>query len=109
MAKAKGPHLVRAEIEEYLELDKQRLAKQREAADLEKLAKVLKAKIWEYVEAEGGDARSVERSGFVLAIHQKAGAPAWKEEFLRVAGQAAAASVVAECPKRDYLVVEPKA
>lgn len=105
---AKGPHLVRAEIEEYLELEKQRFAKQREAADLEKLAKVLKAKIWEFVEAKGGNARSCERSGFVLAIHQKAGSPSWKEEFLRVAGQSAAAQIVADCPQRDYLVVEPK-
>lgn len=109
MAKTKGPHLTRTEIEEYLDLERARLAKQREAADLEKLAKVLKAKILDYIEAEGGKARSCERSGFVLAVHQKAGSVSWKEEFLIVAGQVKAAELVAACPKRDYLVVEPKA
>lgn len=105
----KTGHLVRKEIEEFLDLEARRKAANRLADDLEKQAEVLKAKIWEFVEAKGGDARSVERSGFVLAIHQKAGTVSWKTEFIREKGPVEAAKLVAACPKKDYLVVEPKA
>lgn len=105
---AKGPHLVKSEIEEYLDLEERRLNLQREAADLEKLAKVLKSKIWLYCEAEGGSDRTCVRSGYVISLKSKAGSPSWKEEFLRVAGPVEAARIVAETPKRDYLTVEPK-
>ena len=102
------PHLVKKEIEEFLALEEQRLTKGREAADLEKLARVLKEKIWAYVEATGGTDRTCVRSGFVISLKTKAGSPSWKEEFLKVAGPVEAAKIVAETPKKDYLVVEPQ-
>lgn len=101
------PHLVKAEIEEYLALEEKRKAANRQADDIEKQAKVLKARIEAFIVAKGGSARTVERSGYVLSIKQKAGSVAWKEEFLRVAGQEEAARLSAAAPKRDYLSVEP--
>lgn len=108
MAK-KEPALKKTDVQEFLDLEQRRLELQREAGDLEKLAKVLKARIWQHVKAKGGRKRSCTLSGFLLEIRKKPGSPAWKEEFLRVAGQVAAAKIVAATPKKDYLVVEAKA
>lgn len=104
----KDPALKKQDVQEYLDLNERRLEAQRKADDFEKLAKVLKARIWQHVKAKGGRKRSCTLSGFLLEIRKKAGNPAWKEEFLRVAGQVAAAKIVAKTPKKDYLVVEPK-
>lgn len=104
----KEPVLKKRDVQEFLDLTERRLEAQRKADDLEKLAKVLKARIWQHVKTKGGRKRSCTLGEFLLEIRKKPGSPAWKEEFLRVAGQVAAAKIVANTPKKDYLVVEPQ-
>jgi hypothetical protein len=100
-------NITRADITEYLRLDKERLDLQRQARDKARLQDVLETKLWSWVEAKGGDARSCERSGFVLAIKTKAGSVKWAEEFVRIAGEVEAQRLRAEAPPAEFLSVEP--
>ena len=105
---SKAPNITRADITEYLRLDKERLDLQRQARDKGRLQEAIEAKLTAYVEAKGGDARSVERSGFVLAIKTKAGSVKWADEFVRVAGEVEAQRLRADAPRVEFLSVEAK-
>lgn len=100
-------NVTRADITEYLKLDKERLDLQRQARDKACLQEAIETKLWAYVEAKGGDGRSCERSGFVLAIKTKVGTVKWAEEFVRVAGELEAQRLRAEAPRVEFLAVEP--
>lgn len=102
----KAPYITAPEIKEFLDLEDRRRALNRQAEDLEKQAKPLKEKLLEFVRIEGGKAKSVERSGFVLAIKMVKSSPSWKPEFIRVAGQEEADKLIAEAPPREQLSVE---
>lgn len=97
--------ITKAEIKRYQEINAKRLDLSRQAAALEKQEKVLKARMKLYVEQNGGKAKSCTIHGFVLALIKKAGFIAWKQEFINVAGEDAAAAIAA--PEYDSLTVTP--
>jgi hypothetical protein len=101
-------NLTKADIEAYLALHEERLSLQRQARDKEREAEELEQKIWAWVDAKGGDARSCERSGFVLAIKTRAGSVQWKTEFIRVAGAEEAEKLTSAAPPREFLSIEAK-
>lgn len=96
------------DIEKYLSLEERRKALQREARALEAEAEPLETLMLEFVRAKGGDARSVERSGFVLAIGTRAGTVRWKDEFVRECGNKKAEALIEAAPPREFLSVEAK-
>lgn len=98
--------LTKKEIEAYLDLHERRKALQRQARDLDKQAELIEEKLMEYVAAEGGAERSVRSCGFVLAIQTARGSVSWKQEFIAVAGEKKAESLIAAAPPRDVLSVE---
>jgi hypothetical protein len=109
--KPKPPHVTRDDIEQYLAWDEERKSFNRQAEDVARKMESLKQKLTSFVELKGGDARSVERSGFVLAIKTAAGTPKWKSEFIQLAGDRAdelVAQVIAAAPRREFLSVESK-
>jgi hypothetical protein len=112
MAKTKtapAPRLTRAQLTKYFELDARRLALQRQAKDLEALQEKIEQKAMAVVKTEGGKERTVLTCGYVLAIKDANGAVAWKSEFVRVAGSAAAEKLIAAAPKKEKLSIEPAA
>lgn len=101
--KAEAPAIAKAEITKFVEINKKRLDLQRQADALKKQEDTLKARMKLFIAANGGKAKSCSLHGFVLALVAKAGQVAWKQEFIRVAGEDAAAAVVA--PTYDSLTV----
>lgn len=108
MAEEKLHNVTRADIVDYLRTKQERLDLDRQSRDKAKLEKDFEKKLRAWVEAKGGDARSVERSGFVLAIKTKAGTVKWAEEFLRLAGEEEAKRLRDAAPPVEFLSVEPK-
>ncbi|HYG26643.1 MAG TPA: hypothetical protein VD906_07040 [Caulobacteraceae bacterium] len=108
MAKTAAPNVNKNDIERWLELDALRKAKTREASDLKKEQDAIGEKLWTFIEVKGGKARSVERSGYVLAICTAKGSVAWKEEFVKLKGTEAAEEISAAAEPREYLSVEKK-
>ncbi|MDX1963916.1 MAG: hypothetical protein SFX18_12240 [Pirellulales bacterium] len=99
--------VTRAQIERYFKLEAKRKELQRQASDLGKQVEEIENELIEYVEQNGGEARSVTTCGHVLAIVQKAGTVQWKPEFIRVAGQRAADQIIAAAPPRDAFSITP--
>ncbi len=110
MSKVKeAPYVTRQDIEAYLDLDERRKAFNRQADDLKKQQDAIAEKLMTFVSVRGGSDKSVERSGFVLAIHTARCAVKWKEEFVKVQGLAVAEALTAAQPSREYLSVEKAA
>lgn len=109
MPKEEAPNLTRAEIEEFLKAEEDRRAANRLADDIERKAAPLKARIKKFIELKGGKAKRVERSGYLLSLKQQNGQIAWKNEFLRVAGEEEAARVAANPPQVEKLSIEKAA
>ena len=97
-----------AEINKYLELQERRSNLEREARTIKKSADVLGEKIEAYVTsqlARTGNP-STQAYGFVMQFVDGRKNPAWKQEFIAVAGEDAANAVVARTPASQSLVVE---
>jgi len=105
----KTPFITRHDIEEYLELEERRKGLNRESAQIAKQAEVIEQKLEAFVRANGGKEKSLSRSGYVLAIKTCKGSPAWKVEFVKVAGIAASEQLIASAPTRESLTVEKAA
>jgi hypothetical protein len=101
-----APHLVRADIEEFLKREERRKGLQREAEALARENEPLKQKITRYVELKGGSDKTIERSGYILALKTQNGQIVWKTEFIRVAGSEEAAKVAAQPPQVVRLSIE---
>ena len=108
MAKEKVANVTRVDIEKYLRLDRERLELQRQAKDKGRLQEAIENKLWDWTKANGGDAQSCERSGYVLAIKSKAGTVKWADEFVRVAGETEAQRLRDAAPRAEFLSVEQK-
>lgn len=106
MAKSAVPNITIKDLEAWETLENQRKEGAREARDLGKQQAIIEAKIQAFVEAKGGKSRSVQRSGFRLAIEQVKGSVAWKTEFISLAGQERAEELVANAPPKDVVVIE---
>jgi uncharacterized caspase-like protein len=104
--KEKAPYVTRADIEEFLELEEERKSLNRQADDLARKAAPLKDKLSQFVAFAAGPSKSIERSGYVLAMLTRAGRVDWKSEFIHVAGETEAERLVRECPKSEFLSVE---
>lgn len=104
MSKIEAPYVTKNDIQEYLAIEERRKALNREAADLGKQSDVIKEKLMLFARANGG---SVARSGYRLAIKLATGFVAWKQEFIRVAGQEEANRLTRDCPKRETLSIDP--
>ena len=102
---AKGK-LTKAEIDRYFELEEERKALARQSKDLQALQDALYEKMFAAVQVKGGDERALVTCGYRLAIVQKNGTVAWKQEFVKAAGSAAAEALIASAPKKDELLVE---
>lgn len=102
-------NVTREEIAQYLSYEKDRLAAQRQVDNLARAAKPLKEKIEAYAQTHGGKDRTCRHAGYVLQFLLRKVPPSWKDEFLRVAGEAEAAKVQSEERTKEYLVVTPEA
>ncbi|MGC4004663.1 MAG: hypothetical protein QM811_16715 [Pirellulales bacterium] len=105
-AKSEVPHVTVKEIQKYLGLDEQRKQLNRESAALKKQADAIEADIEKFIRANGGKELSVTRSGYRLAILTAAGSVAWKDEFVKLAGNERAEELRAAAPPREFLSVE---
>lgn len=99
--------VTRDELDQYFELDMQRLALARKVSDIEKLQEQLEEKFLKYVEHKGGIDRTTIRYGYRLAIQTKNGSVSWKGEYMKLAGQEAAEKLIQAAPKKDKLTIEP--
>lgn len=106
MAKAPVPNITKKDLEEWERLENQRKEASREARDLQKQQDIIEAKIKAFVEAKGGKSRSVERSGFRLALEKVKQQVAWKTEYIALAGQEQAEQLVADAPLKEVLAIE---
>lgn len=97
----------RQQIEEFLRLEAERKELDRTSRSLERQADALRDVIVAYVEHAGGETRTVKCCDHVLALRDKPGYPAWKQEFIRVTSPQEAEAVIAAWPPRPSLVVEP--
>jgi len=98
--------LTKAELARYHELIEQQKQLRRQAADLNAEIEPLVKQFSEHVRANGGKSRMVQACGYLLRLVAKPGSPAWKKEFIRVAGQPAAEELICQQPLRDELKVE---
>lgn len=96
--------VTRKMIEEYLALDAQRKAANRQAEALEKQQDAIEAQLMAHVRESGE--RSVKRCGFVLALTTKKGQVGWKGEFVKLAGQERAEELIAAAPTKEGFTVE---
>lgn len=97
--------ITKKEIEAFLALEERRKELGRQATALGKEADIFKARARALIESDGGKGRSVAKSGYVLAMQTKAGTVGWKSAYIDVAGEEAAARLVAECPPVEFLAV----
>lgn len=104
--KTKPLNVTKAWLENYLALEEQRKAKAREAADLEKQQAELRAQLVAWIAANGGKAKSVQRSGYLLALVKVKGQVPWKQEYIKACGAEAAEALAAKPPMRESLVIE---
>lgn len=102
-------HLKREEIDRYVEVDRERKELERRAEALKKEQERLKTRFLAVIESKGDTPISYKRCGFVLLVKEGTRYPKWKEEFLAVAGVAAAEAVVQRTPPSRQLLVEPVA
>lgn len=94
--------LTREDIERYHALEEQRKSLQRQADDIGKQAKLIADTMRQIVREYG-----IQRMfGYVISLKDVSGTPAWKEQFIRVAGLPAAEAIIKDTPKRQQLVVE---
>jgi hypothetical protein len=90
------------EVANYLSLRERRLTLQREADALQRIETAITSKLEAAVLANGAPLR---KGKFTLTLVSVSGRPSWKNEFIRVAGEAAADAVVAHLPKITKLTV----
>lgn len=102
MAK-EAPYVTRAELDRYVQIDAERKRLNREADLLKAQQEELGNKLRQFCRVQGGDALSVERSGYRLSISHVKGSVAWKQEFVRVAGVEAAERIAIAAPLREQL------
>lgn len=94
--------VLRDTVEKYLKFHKQRADLESQARQIAKKEQALASELREYVEGKleeaGAEIGTVEIGGLGYALKLSEGGryPRWKEEFIRVAGQAAADEVSAE-------------
>lgn len=101
-----APYVTKSEIEEYLAYEEERKSLERQAAALENKAAPLKTRFVKFVECQGGKARTVLRSGFVLSIKERAGRVAWKDKYVELTSVEASEVLIANCPPSTYLDVQ---
>lgn len=110
MAKAKSTTaddpLRRDDVERYYELNEQRKNLERQAENIEREQKLIKAKIIAFIKDQGGKSLAVAKWGFRLAINLWAGTVKWKDEFIRVASAEEATQLSDAAPKQERLSVE---
>lgn len=90
------------EITLYLDLQAKRRALLREADALQRTEAALAAKLEALASAHAG---LVRKGKYTVALAEAVGRPSWKNEFVRVAGEAAARRVIAQQPSVTRLVV----
>ena len=90
------------EVALYLDLQAKRRALLREADALQRTEAALAAKLEALASAHTGPVR---KGKYTLTLAETVGRPSWKNEFVRVAGEAAARRVIAEQPAVTKLVV----
>jgi hypothetical protein len=99
------PTTVRVTVKEvalYLDLQAKRRALLREADALQRTEAALAAKLEALASAHSGPVR---KGKYTLTLAETIGRPSWKNEFVRVAGEAAARRVIADQPAVTKLVV----
>lgn len=101
-AKAKAREITAHDVRRYLALEERRKSLQRQARDLDKQAEEIEEQMIAFV---GGPGRTVRLGKYELAIEFVNGKPAWKAEFIRVAGEDAAEIVIATVPQRQSLTI----
>jgi hypothetical protein len=90
------------EVALFLDLQAQRRALLREADALQRMEDALAAKLAAVASAHRGLMR---KGKYTLTLVESLGRPSWKNEFIRVAGEAAAQRVIADQPNVARLVV----
>lgn len=98
--------LAKSDIEQFLDLDEQRKALNRQADSLKRQVDLLGEKITQHIVDEGGKAHRLVYRGFLLAIDLAKGTVRWKDEFIRLAGSEEADKLAAAAPPREVLVVQ---
>lgn len=101
--------LSKAELEQYVKLDKERVELNRQVDAIERQQKPLKEKLRSHVEAHGGSDRTTTRFGFVLRLLARAGTVKWKDHFIQAQGIDAATKLLEAAPPTLILQVEPAA
>jgi len=91
------------EVANYLSLRERRLALQREAEALQRIEAAVAANLESAVKANGG--KPLRKGKYTLSLVDVPGRPSWKNEFIRVAGEAAAETVVAHLHTTSKLTV----
>lgn len=101
--------LTKVDLARYHELIEEQKQLRRRATDLNAEIEPLVEKFTEHVRANGGKNKLVQVCGYLLRLVSKPGTPAWKKEFVRLAGQPAAEELIGQQPMREELKVEAAA
>ncbi len=102
----KTPHVTKRDLEQWQDLEDRRLAAKRLADDLSKQQDAIEAKLEAFVRAKEPATLTVLRSGYRLSIRRVKSAVAWKQEFVKVAGQRVAEELTAGAPLKEKFAVE---
>jgi hypothetical protein len=95
------------QIKHFLELDDNRKTLNRLAASVERQGNLIKRELWDHVQEHGGPTREVVHADYRLTIHTTNGLVSWKDEFIKIAGAAAAEDLLTKAEKRETLMIEP--
>ncbi|MHB0961096.1 MAG: hypothetical protein ACYC0X_21820 [Pirellulaceae bacterium] len=100
-----NPTTVRVTVKEialYLDLQSKRRALLREADSLQRIEAAVATKLESAARANGAPLR---KGKYTLSLVDTPGRPSWKNEFIRVAGEAAAKVIVAHLPTTTKLTI----
>jgi hypothetical protein len=103
-APKKVPPPTADQISEYKRVSAERAELDRASRSLKKAEELLRDQIMDWMKQAGRT--SATRCGFNLAIVDGARYPSWKDEFVRLAGEAAAEAVTERTAPSKRLIVE---
>ncbi len=108
MAKSKRqpPTFPKKKIQDYFELEAQRLRMVRDLGRIKKQQDAIEDGLAKFTRHAGG---SASQCGFILYFKQRRKNVAWKEEFISLRGREHAEQVIADQPTIEVLVIEKTA
>lgn len=104
--KAEEEDVLAIQIKHFLELDDNRKTLNRLAASVERQGNLIKSDLFAHVQEHGGSARMVEHADYRLTIHTEDGTVSWKDEYIKLAGAAAAEDLLTKAEKKEKLLIE---